>query len=171
MAFNTGAIANLILDLGAGDLSPMKLQKLLYYAHGWHLALTDEPLLDDRIEAWKWGPVIPSIYHEFKAFGNEPIGSVRAKKIALVPVDGKLRIRIQTACLPDGEESKNAKAIVERVYKTFRPYNAIQLSQMTHKPGSPWDIVWNQQGAKNDRGKAISDEIIKVHFKNLKNKI
>ncbi len=40
----------------------MKLHKLLYYAAGWHLGFTGEPLFDEDIEAWQYGPVVPSIY-------------------------------------------------------------------------------------------------------------
>lgn len=48
-------------------MSNLKLQKLLYYAQGWHLALFDKRLFHDRIEAWVHGPVVPHIYHRFKA--------------------------------------------------------------------------------------------------------
>jgi len=44
----------------------MKLQKLVYYAHGWHLALNNEPLIDEQVECWQYGPVISSLFHEFK---------------------------------------------------------------------------------------------------------
>lgn len=47
-------------------LTNLKLQKLLYYAKGWYLALYDKPLFNDKIEAWVHGPVVPSIYHAFK---------------------------------------------------------------------------------------------------------
>lgn len=53
-----------------GELTVMKLQKLVYYSQAWHLAWTDEPLFDNRIEAWKDGPVCPELWqqhaYEFK---------------------------------------------------------------------------------------------------------
>src|SRR5690606_24176720 len=55
------------------ELTAMKLIKLVYVAYGWYLAFKDEKLFDERIEAWRYGPVIPSLYHEFKRFRNDPI--------------------------------------------------------------------------------------------------
>jgi uncharacterized phage-associated protein len=45
-----------------GPIDAMKLQKLLYYAQGWHLAITGRPLFADRIEAWRDGPVVPTAF-------------------------------------------------------------------------------------------------------------
>jgi uncharacterized phage-associated protein len=57
------AIANSILDeceKRGIRLTPMKLQKLLYLAHGYYVAITGQPLIDEDFEAWKYGPVAPS---------------------------------------------------------------------------------------------------------------
>src|SRR5258708_36262190 len=71
------AVANYFLGLAKANrvtLDPMKLQKLIYFAHGWHLALYDgEPLINEEIQAWQYGPVVQSVYHEFKQFGADPI--------------------------------------------------------------------------------------------------
>jgi len=50
-------------------LSNAKLQKLLYYAQAWHLAIHDRPLFAGRFEAWEHGPVLPSIYNRFERYG------------------------------------------------------------------------------------------------------
>lgn len=56
-------------------LTNLSLQKLAYFAHGWHLALFDKPLLEenDAFEAWRYGPVLPELYHALKAFSNNNI--------------------------------------------------------------------------------------------------
>jgi uncharacterized phage-associated protein len=77
-AFSPDAVANLFIDSAKRSniaLSPMKLQKPLYYAHGWHLALTrsGSPLVSEQPQAWEHGSVFPSIYHEFKDFAGRPI--------------------------------------------------------------------------------------------------
>ena len=70
-------VANYFLrraDDNAGDLiSNLKLQKLVYYAQGYHLALFGKPLFNERIEAWMHGPVIPEMYYAFKQFGDGPV--------------------------------------------------------------------------------------------------
>ena len=74
--YSAKAIANYFLDKADEEsisLTPMKIIKLVYIAHGWYLALTDKPLIKDYVEAWTYGPVIPDLYHEFKKYGNRPI--------------------------------------------------------------------------------------------------
>ena len=55
------------------DVSNLKLQKLLYYAQGHHLADTGQRLFKEEIEAWGHGPVVPEVYHEYKGYGSNPI--------------------------------------------------------------------------------------------------
>jgi uncharacterized phage-associated protein len=68
-------VANFLLFLKRHDprgleLSNLKLQKLLYYSQGYNLALTSKPIFEEPIEAWKYGPVVKGIYHQFKVFGD-----------------------------------------------------------------------------------------------------
>lgn len=117
MPLETGAVANYLLDLAdaSGDpVSPMKLQKLLYYAHGWHLAVTDRPLLNEFVEAWRWGPVIPSIYHEFKEFGDAPIKGTRFCNAQIVRKGGRKALTLVPPALVDTEPTRIAKPIIDR---------------------------------------------------------
>jgi uncharacterized phage-associated protein len=54
-------------------VDPMSLEKWLYYAQAFYLVLKDEPLFQDEIQAWKWGPVIPAVYKKYQTFGAGPI--------------------------------------------------------------------------------------------------
>jgi len=54
-------------------VSNLKMQKLLYYAQAWHLVFFNKALIQEEIEAWELGPVIPEAYHEFKSFGNDSL--------------------------------------------------------------------------------------------------
>jgi len=58
----------------------MQLIKLVYIAHGWTLGLYNQPLIGKQVEAWTYGPVIPSVYHDFKHYGRDPITQQKAKK-------------------------------------------------------------------------------------------
>src|SRR5258708_6687363 len=76
--FNSVAVANWFVEKanqGGKPVTLMKLLKLVYFAHGWHLALTKKPLIKEEIEAWKFGPVAPDVYHVFKTNGAGPIKS------------------------------------------------------------------------------------------------
>ena len=69
-------VADNILSFTAehGDpVTNLKLQKLLYYAQAWYLALYDVPLFDERIEAWVHGPAVPPVYGNFKNAGWQPL--------------------------------------------------------------------------------------------------
>lgn len=54
-------------------LTPLRLQKLLYYCQGWHLAETGRPLFPERIEAWATGPVVPDVFAAFEPWGCRAI--------------------------------------------------------------------------------------------------
>ena len=63
-----------LIDEDAGDtISNLKLQKLVYYAQGFHLALFDRPLFNEEVKAWMHGPVVPDLYHEYKIYGSNAI--------------------------------------------------------------------------------------------------
>ena len=73
---NAQTVADDILKLAKRRgmvLTPMQLMKLVYIAYGWYLAMHNARLFDDRIEAWKYGPVIPNLYHATKHFGGNII--------------------------------------------------------------------------------------------------
>ena len=75
MGYSAKAVANYFLaKYGKHGITPLKMQKLVYLSHGWYLAFYDEPLVDDEYaEAWRYGPVFDSLYHEFKHRGRLPI--------------------------------------------------------------------------------------------------
>ena len=84
------------------DITPMKLQKLLYYCQGYSLALTGKPIFYEEIEAWKNGPVVESVYQEYKKYKNNVISineennfenlDYTFKSIARLVVDEKKRL-------------------------------------------------------------------------------
>ncbi len=150
MTYETKTITDYILskasEFGITDLMPMKLQKLVYFAHGWHLAVCDsEPLTSEEVEAWRFGPVFPSLYRAYKAYGNHPImdcGDEKAVK--------KIEADIKT------------KTVLDAVLEKYGKYTAIQLSNMTHKAGTPWAQTWDGSFCKT-----IPNEIIEDYFINL----
>jgi uncharacterized phage-associated protein len=157
MPHSAKAIANAFLDIATRNqttIDPMKLQKLVYYAHGWNLALTEQPLIDEYIEAWPYGPVIPSLYYEFKEFGAGPIGR-KARDF-----DWNSEGMIVPAL--DSSADPFAPQLLQRIWEIFSGYSAMQLSEMTHIAGGPWDQARAENSAM--RNVQISNEKIKAYF-------
>ena len=143
--YNPVQIANRFINLGmqAGKpLTHMQLQKLTYIAHGFHLALTDTPLLNEPVSAWKYGPVIPGMYDAFKGFGNK--GVVLPPEAALSALDPK------------------AQNIVDAVFSIYGKNDGIALSELTHRSGTPWSNAYN-----GSMSTVIPNEIIKSYYKDL----
>lgn len=167
MPFKATAIANLVLDLAEPDgvpVSPMKLQKLVYIAHGWHLGFGYGPLVSEAVQAWRYGPVIPAVYAAFASFGSKPITNRRADDFKLH--DGKLTIsRVQ---LPDTPEAGLANRVVLEVWNAYKQFSAVELSNATHKPGTPWDeIKQNFPLGSIPYGEVIPNDRIEDYYKKL----
>jgi len=163
MPYSAKAIANEFLSMPQvrrAGVSPMKLQKLVYFAHAWHLAIKNQPLINEHVEAWEYGPVIPSVYHEFKRFGNEDI-TESAKEYDHIS-NKMFEPSIEDFTNEDNEETK---ALLDRIWEIYGPFSAIQLSNMTHTEDSPWYIAYNSPDFR--RGMAIDNNVIADYFKHL----
>ena len=156
------AVANEIIILAKAAGNPptqMKLQKLLFYAHGWHLALADTPLIDQQFEAWRYGPVVPSIYHSFKYYRMLPITALGTEMRAI----GTSSVEFIPPQLSAG--NGYAAALLRKTWEIFGHYSGGQLSAMTHAEGTPWA---NARKAFGDIDSVpMSNESIKRYFKGL----
>ena len=161
MSYDSVAVANYLIERARqrGEmLTPMKVQKLVYFAHGWNLAINDQPLLRERIEAWKYGPVVPALYEELREFGSRPIPA----PVEVMRVEAnRLAVLQPTLDAADGDTSAT-KELLDRVWDVYGHYSAVQLSNATHAPGSPWDVTW--QGAAGASHAVIDDDLIKMDF-------
>lgn len=128
------------------NITPMKLIKLVYIAHGWYLGITDKALIDENPEAWKYGPVIPSLYHQYKSYGNAPIEKHNG-----------------TSALDNNEDEK----FLDRIWEVYGKYNGIELSAKTHQEDSPWSRVWNTIKNNDFFSLQIPEIFIKEHYKSL----
>ncbi|MEB3206441.1 MAG: type II toxin-antitoxin system antitoxin SocA domain-containing protein [Vampirovibrionales bacterium] len=114
-------VANYLLSLSdpeIGDvLTNLKLQKLVYYAQGFHLALYDEPLFDEPIVAWTHGPVVYSLYQRFKENGSQGIEKPELSD--------------------DSPFSNEQKELLNEIYQVYGQFSAWKLRNMTHEE-KPW---------------------------------
>lgn len=156
MIYSPKAIANFFIEIAkehGESVRPMKLQKLVYYAHGWFAGHTNQPLIDEAVEAWQYGPVIPSLYHEFKRFGSNPI-TAKATDF----VDFKI-----VEVLPPKDES--VKKFLRNIWTSYGKFTGITLSEMTHAEGSPWDVTRKEKAGV--KGADIPFTRIADHFKEV----
>jgi len=163
MPYDSKAIANYFLDLAERDgkkLDPMQIQKLVYFAHGWNLALNGVPLIEDTVEAWRYGPVIPTLYHSFKQFGSGPITS-KAKTLMLEGNDLYFATPSIEEC-SDTKANGSTKALLDRIWEVYGGFSGIQLSNMTHGEGTPWEQTWSKFTGR--KGKDIDDDVIRQYF-------
>jgi uncharacterized phage-associated protein len=162
MPYESKAIANYFLDCAGRSgkkLDPMQIQKLAYFAHGWHLAACNAALIDEMVEAWQYGPVIPSLYHEFKSFGKSPV-TRKASKIELVGEGDDWDCKFVEPKL--GEEDLDTRRFLGLIWNGYGQLTGIQLSNLTHELGSPWYVTW--QEAKGRKNVDIPDELIRDYF-------
>lgn len=119
----------------------MKLIQLVYITYGWYLALKDTRLFAEKIEAWRYGPVIPSLYHEFKRFRSKPIEKY-SYSIVFDIENGELEeIPIVT-----GEDEETVK-ILYWVWERYKNHQG--LYKITQSETSPWHKAYYGQDDKN----------------------
>ncbi len=137
-------IANYFLTLARGasgessSISNLKLQKLLYYAQGYHLAMFGQPLFPEPIEAWKYGPVVKDLYHQYKSFTHASIPAPTGWDPKIIPEEYKL--------------------FVDDVFADLSHFNAWDLHLRTHRE-SPWRDSFD--GSHN---KLIRSSLLEQYF-------
>src|SRR4051794_30850800 len=105
-----------IPDEDSGELvSNLKLQKLLYYTQGYHMAVHGKPMFNDKIYAWKHGPVVKTVYNHYSYCANQAL-----------PKEKK----------PSGLSEDNQK-FLDEIYRVFGRYSAWTLRDKTHNE-MPW---------------------------------
>ena len=120
----------------------MQLQTLVYIAHGYYLAKLGKPLFHNNIHAFEWGPVIPNLYKTLRHYGA-----------------GEVKDYISTDASPISEDSAEME-IIKEVWQDYGELSGLELSNLTHRKGTPWSETWriNQFGV-------ISDELIGEHYR------
>lgn len=161
MKTNALSVANYFIELAQKDGMPIHLLglvKRVYIAHGFALALLGRGLLDprfDKVEAWKYGPVIPSVYHSFKQYR---VKSINEQTIVMVWDEKDMRPVFNTPNLTDKDE----KRVVEMVWKRYKEYSDNELVTLTHMKGTPWDMCFIK-----DENVAIPDILTENYYRKL----
>lgn len=155
------AIANYILDEFERDdidVTNITLQKLVYFCHAFYLFETGQPLVSGYFEAWRFGPVHPSVYRAFKKFGASKI-TERAHRY-----DPTTNSTTEIEPISDNQAIKVIRSVLLR----FGGLTAGQLVDLTHAPKGPWHFVVESAKISANLGLRISDNVTIERFKHLK---
>lgn len=145
--YNCFDIAKYLMKLAKEDgqgIDPMKLIKLTYIAQGYYLGFKDKPLFSNKIQAWKFGPVIPELYYVIKPFGYNNIDSI--------VLDLHTRNEIKD------EDKKFLKSL----WGAYKNVSGIRLSELTHEENTHWSKSYID-GVNNIN---IDEDVIKDYYKN-----
>ncbi len=139
---NALSVANYFIDLARKDgktIRPLKLMKLVYLAYGYALAIIDRSIIDprfDNVEAWRYGPVIPSVYHSFKQYRNSPI----TEKTVVMVSDDDYTVDFVEPKLED----ESARKVCDFVWKRYGEYTDSQLVTLLHGRATPWAQFYHE---------------------------
>ena len=130
------------------SVTNLKLQKLLYYAQGWHLAFYNGPLFNDRIEAWVYGPVVPSVYHKYQKYSYKEINE---------------DVEYPQFDTPDNNYLKD---FLDEFLGEFIVLDAFEMERMTHKE-PPWLQARGDLPPDAISTDEISIDVMDEYFKQL----
>lgn len=124
-------------------MTNLRVNKLLYFIQGCYLSRKNEPLFEENFEAWKLGPVIPSIYNRYKVYGNNPI--------------------TKESVTEDIELPRDVMMVITDVLREYGKYTTRKLVAITHESNTSWSKVF-VEGQNNE----ISRDLIKDEFSKIK---
>lgn len=146
-------IANTIIQKRPGS-TPLALQKLVYFAHGWSLAF-DKPLLGELPAVFEYGPIYSSLYNAHRGFRNVPL-------LSPTPIPHAITCPI----MPDTDAFGHG--VIDQIVTTHGGLTDIQLSNLAHAEGSPWHDERNSYAIACPAGTVIPEWRLTRHFKHLK---
>lgn len=131
-----------------GDITPLALQKILYYIQGFSLAILDKEMFPDRCEAWVHGPVYREIYDRFSYYSFNSIDSSEFDSYQDIDID------------------EDEKKLIDEVVENFGCYSGKTLEKMTHI-SLPWVVARSGLDSDEASDKEISNKEISDYFKEI----
>lgn len=121
------------------NITNLKLQKLVYYAQGFHLAWFGESLFPESIEAWAHGPVVPPLYFAYQKYGANPLPTPEGFDPAMI--------------------DDRTRGMLEEVYQVYGQYSAWGLRNLTHEE-APWrDMPRNESIPRDAMRTFFADQL------------
>ncbi len=138
-------VANYFIELSGYTKTPMQIQKMTYIAHGYMLGVHGMPLVRDRAEAWKRGPVFPKVFHEFKRWKFNPIGEIRYEPEPF---------------------TERQQTVLDRVMGSYGRFCGYYLSQITHDDDKA-ETPWRQCYVEGAMHIPIPDSVTQAYYQQL----
>lgn len=146
MTISSFQAAKKICELSDWTITNLKLQKILYLSHLYYLGREKEPLVNEKFEAWYYGPVEPLLYDKMKVFGNRPIR------------DAFFDITTKTPC--------KEFYFIENQYNEISNKSTWDLVLLTHLKGGAWERYFEEdQKHRKIPNEDISEEYNKFYGK------
>lgn len=154
MPYSPRLVANafLVKAKKAGvPVSHMKVQKLVFFLHAWSLALRDAgSFVTEPPEAWPYGPVFDSLYHELKSYGSSNIDAYLKE---LNPATGQM-----AAMVPNSADTEFYR-FLDQVWDRYGNFSALQLSALSHEAAGPW------AQAREKHARVIDSDMIRNYYR------
>lgn len=138
-------LGKIVTDEG-DSITNLKLQKIVYYCQAWNLAIHDEPLFDEPIEAWVHGPAVLSLYRRFKDGGDLAIDT---SDVGTDPLE---------------ELSDRDRSLIDEVWNTYGPLSGSQLRNLTHQE-APWRNARGACGEYDRCSQAIDHDTMRSYYR------
>jgi uncharacterized phage-associated protein len=141
------AVADYLIALAhrrGESVNNLKLQKLLYYAQAWHLALHDEPLFPEKFQAWMSGPVIPALYWRFKPFSFHDLPALN----------------------PAPSLGTDVERLLEEIADDYMPIDEYDLSSMTYRE-APFRTARGNRDLSDPCDTELDEEDMRSVFRQL----
>jgi uncharacterized phage-associated protein len=120
-------LAKYVIDK-IGNMPHLKLQKLLYYIDAWHIAVLDRPIIEEKFEAWMHGPVLRTIWNDYKDYGVMTLNN-------LVSIKDNEKDIIEKSI--EQSLTKDQIELMNDVLNEYGDKSAYHLECLTHE-ATPW---------------------------------
>ena len=131
------------------SITNLKIQKLIYYAQAWHLAIYEKPIFNAEIEAWVHGPVVPELYRALKIHGHHDIRREDFTECTATELYGRF--------------GDSVKRVVDIVCEDYFSLSAYALERKTHKE-MPWMLARSGVPEKQPSRSVITKESMQSYY-------
>lgn len=160
---SAAAVTNWFIDRNQTEqtqLTHLKIQKLLYYAQGWHLGFFGVPLFEDNIHAWKYGPVVETVYQALKYREKSEIIKDPIHGYAFAHGDCRMENAPKLNLGGDEDRIKYMNSFWGK-YSVIEPWVLVGSS---HRKGTPWEQVTSSPSYDRSANSLISTQLMRIYF-------